>query len=276
MIKVGQYHTMIVLRETSVGLFLGNAQGDEILLPNKYIEEGTKVDDHIDVFVYKDSEDRPIATTLIPKAVAGQFAVLKVNDVSSVGAFLDMGLEKDLLVPYKEQNQNLIRGKEVLVYVYLDEVTNRMVASCKTHKFIEKETIELEEGEQVELLIGGQTDLGRHVIINNRYSGLIYDNEIFGKIRLGDTKTGYIKKLREDGKIDVSLQPQGYENMDSFETKVLEELDARGGELPIGDKSAPEDIYGLLGMSKKNFKKAIGSLYRQRLVVLAPTSVKKV
>jgi len=275
MITVGQYHTLTVLRSTSVGLFLGNLKGDEILLPNKYVPTGINVDDTLEVFVYKDSEDRPIATTLTPKAIPGEFKVLTVNDTSSVGAFLDIGLEKDLLVPYKEQNQNLTRGQQVLVYVYLDEVTNRMVASCKTNKFIDRELDALEDGEEVQLLIGGSTELGRNVIINNQYAGLIYKNEVFGTIKLGDQRKGYIKKVREDGKIDVSLQPHGYQHIDSFGQKIMEELDAHGGSLPIGDKSDPEHIYNLLGMSKKNFKRAAGSLYKQRLIVIEARSLRK-
>jgi len=276
MLEVGQNHNLTVLRSTSVGLFLGNLKGDEILLPNKYVPEGIEVDDTIDVFVYKDSEDRPIATTFKPLAYPGEFAVLMVNDVSGVGAFLEMGLEKELLVPYKEQNQNLLRGKKVMVYVYLDEVTNRLVASCKTNKFVEREKIELEENEEVDLLIGGQTELGRNVIINNKYSGLIYNNEIFEKLHLGDKKTGYIHRLREDGKIDVRLQPAGYENIDSFEEMVMNELDQHGGSMAIGDKSPPELIYKVLKMSKKNFKKAVGGLYKKRLITVKPNQIDKV
>ncbi len=274
MLEVGQYHNLTVLRSTSVGLFLGNLKGDEILLPNKYVPSGLEVDDTIEVFVYKDSEDRPIATTLKPLVMPGEFAVLTVNDVSSVGAFLEMGLEKELLVPYKEQNQNLTRGKEVMVYVYLDEVTNRLVASCKTGKFVERDLSELEEGQEVELLIGSQTDLGRNVIINNRYAGLIYSNEIFEKIFLGDKKIGFIHKIREDEKIDVRLQRVGYENIDTFQETILNLLDKRGGTIPVGDKSAPEEIYALLKMSKKNFKKAVGGLYKRRIIEAGPNEIK--
>lgn len=273
MLEVGKYHHLTVLRDTSVGMFLGDLKGNEILLPIKYIPEGLEVDGSIDVFVYKDSEDRPIATTLKPLALPGEFAVLTVNDVSSFGAFLEMGLEKELLVPYKEQNQNLVVGRQVLVYVYLDEVTNRLVASCKTNKFVKRDSIDLEENEEVDLLIGPRTDLGINVIINNTYAGLIYENEVFEKVRLGDKKKGYIYKLREDDKIDVRLQPTGYENIDSFEQKLLDSLKANGGKLPIGDKSAPERIYELVQMSKKNFKKSVGSLYKKRLITVEPTAI---
>ena len=276
MLEVGQYHHLTVLRDTSVGMFLGDLKGNEILLPIKYIPEGLEVDGSIEVFVYKDSEDRPIATTLKPLALPGEFAVLTVNDVSSFGAFLEMGLEKELLVPYKEQNQNLVVGRQVLVYVYLDEVTNRLVASCKTNKFVKRDFIDLEENEEVDLLIGPRTDLGINVIINNTYAGLIYENEVFEKVRLGDKKKGYIYKLREDDKIDVRLQPTGYENIDAFEQKLLDTLEANGGKLPVGDKSAPERIYELLQMSKKNFKKAAGSLYKKRLITVEPTAIQLV
>lgn len=276
MLEVGKNHNLTVLRSTSVGLFLGNLKGDEILLPTKYVPDGLEIDDTIDVFVYKDSEDRPIATTLKPLAYPGEFAVLMVNDVSSVGAFLEMGLEKELLVPYKEQNQNLLRGKKVMVYVYLDEVTNRLVASCKTNKFVERENIDLTENQEVDLLIGGQTELGRNVIIDNKYSGLIYNNEIFEKLHLGDKKKGFIHRVREDGKIDVRLQPAGYENIDSFEEIVLQELEQHGGTMALGDKSPPELIYKVLKMSKKNFKKAVGGLYKKRLITVKPNQIDKV
>jgi len=276
MLEVGQYHHLTVLRDTSVGMFLGDLKGNEILLPIKYIPEALEVDGSIEVFVYKDSEDRPIATTLKPLALPGEFAVLTVNDVSSYGAFLEMGLEKELLAPYKEQNQNLVVGRQVLVYVYLDEATNRLVASCKTNKFVKRDFIDLEENEEVDLLIGPRTDLGINVIINNTYAGLIYENEVFEKVKLGDKKKGYIYKLREDDKIDVRLQPTGYENIDAFEQKLLDTLEANGGKLPVGDKSEPERIYELLQMSKKNFKKAAGSLYKKRLITVEPTAIQLV
>ncbi|MFT7591718.1 MAG: putative RNA-binding protein (virulence factor B family) [bacterium] len=276
MLEVGKYHHLTVLRDTSVGMFLGDLKGNEILLPIKYIPKGLAIDDSIEVFVYKDSEDRPIATTLKPLAFPGEFAVLTVNDVSNVGAFLEMGLEKELLVPYKEQNQNLVRGRQVLVYVYLDEVTNRLVASCKTNKFVERNDIVLEENEEVTLLVGPRTDMGTNVIINNTYAGLLYDNEVFEKLRMGDLKTGYIHKLREDGKIDVRLQPAGFENIDAFEQQLLDAIKANNGKLPVGDKSAPERIYELVQMSKKNFKKASGGLYRKRIITIEPNELELV
>ncbi|MCO4818031.1 MAG: GntR family transcriptional regulator [Bacteroidetes bacterium] len=276
MLEVGQYHTLTVLRDTSVGMFLGDLKGNEILLPLKYIPKGLAIDDSIEVFVYKDSEDRPIATTLKPLALPGEFAVLMVNDVSSFGAFLEMGLEKELLVPYKEQNQNLTRGKKVLVYVYLDELTNRLVASCKTNKFVERNDIVLEVNEEVSVLIGPRTDMGTNVIINNTYAGLLYDNEVFKKLHLGDKTTGYIHKLREDGKIDVRLQPAGFENIDAFEQQLLDAINKHDGKLPIGDKSPPEKIYEIAGMSKKNFKKAAGGLYRKRIITMSPQELELV
>ncbi len=276
MLEVGQYHNLTVLRDTSVGMFLGDLKGNEILLPLKYIPKGLAIDDSIEVFVYKDSEDRPIATTLKPLVLPGEFAVLMVNDVSSFGAFLEMGLEKELLVPYKEQNQNLTRGKKVLVYVYLDELTNRLVASCKTNKFVERDDIALEVNEEVSLLIGPRTDMGTNVIINNTYAGLLYDNEVFKRLHLGDKTTGFIHKLREDGKIDVRLQPAGFENIDAFEQQLLDVINKHDGTLPIGDKSPPEKIYAIAAMSKKNFKKAAGGLYRKKLITISPQALELV
>ncbi|MCB9263304.1 MAG: GntR family transcriptional regulator [Flavobacteriales bacterium] len=276
MIEVGTYHIMTVLRKTSVGCFLGNNLGDEILLPNKYIPENTEIDDRINVFIYKDSEDRPIATTLIPKAVSGEFAFLTVNDVSPIGSFLDIGLEKDILVPYREQNRRLERGQQVLVYVYTDNASNRMVASCKTNKFTTKEITELSENQEVDILISEKTDLGFKAIVNQKYSGLLYHNEIFSALKLGEKLKGFVKKIREDGKLDISLQKQGYDGIEPMSETILKALNMNNGVLPIGDKSSPEEIYGLLKMSKKNFKKAVGLLYKNKLITIEEQKIKSV
>lgn len=263
----------MVLRDTSVGMYLGDNEGQDVLLPKKYIPEGLSVGDDIEVFIYKDSEDRVIATTLEPKLKLGEFACLQVKAVGNFGAFLEWGLEKDLMVPFKEQNKKLVEGQWCVAYLYLDPTTERLVGSCKVNKFLEKDNIDLEIGEEVALIAFESTDLGINVVINNRYKGLIYENEIFQKIYLGDKLQGYIKGIREGNLIDVSLQKQGYDNVEPSAERILEKLKANNGFLFLTDKSDPEDITEHLEMSKKTFKKAIGALYRQRLIRIEPNGI---
>jgi len=276
--QVGKYNTLRVLRATSVGLYLGDDEGNDVLLPHKYIPEDIDMGQEIDVFIYRDSEDRLIATNLTPAILRDQFAILEVVATSSIGAFLDWGLEKDLFVPFKEQNHKLQKGQWVPVYLYLDEETDRLVASAKINKFFQNnEVIELEENQKVDILVFEKTDMGYNVIINNRYKGLIYENEIFRRLAWGDQTTGYIKYIREDGKIDVSLQPLGFKNArDENSRIILEKLNENGGILHLSDSSDPLDIQEQLGMSKKAFKKTIGGLYREGLITLSEASVELV
>ncbi len=276
--EVGKYNTLQILRATSVGLYLGDAEGNDVLLPHKYIPENIEMGGDLEVFIYRDSEDRLIATTLTPAILRDQFAILEVVATSPIGAFLDWGLEKDLFVPFKEQNHKLQKGQWVPVYLYLDEETDRLVASAKINKFFRnQETIELEENQKVDILVFEKTDLGYNVIINNLYKGLIYENEIFRRLAWGDTTTGYIKDIREDGKIDVSLQPIGFLNArDENARIILEKLESSGGILHLSDSSDPMDIQEQLGMSKKAFKKAIGGLYREGLITISEASVELV
>lgn len=273
--EVGKYNTLQVLRATSVGLYLGDAEGNDVLLPHKYIPENIEMGVELEVFIYRDSEDRLIATTLTPAILRDQFAVLEVVATSSIGAFLDWGLEKDLFVPFKEQNHKLQKGQWVPVYLYLDEETDRLVASAKINKFFRNDEItELEENQKVDILVFEKTDLGYNVVINNRYKGLIYENEIFRRLAWGDTTTGYIKNIREDGKIDVSLQPLGFRNArDENSRIILEKLGSNGGVLHLSDASDPMDIQEQLGMSKKAFKKTIGGLYREGLITISEASI---
>ena len=250
---------------TGPGAFLTDGATD-VLLPTKWIPVEAKVGDTIEVFVYKDSEDRPIATTLRPHRSLGEFGYLKVKEITKVGAFLDWGIEKDLLVPFREQNGVLKAGSWILVYVYLDEKTDRIVASNKVSRFYERQLIDLEEGQQVDLLITDSKDLGINVIINNRYQGLIFHNEVFADLLEGDRTKGYIKTIREDRKIDVSLRQQGMEQLESGAQHILNELKANGGFLALHDKSAPEAIQLELQMSKKNFKRSVGILYKKRMI----------
>ena len=268
MIEIGKNNIMRALRMTSVGMYLGNEEGEELLLPNKYVPEGFNVDDDIDVFIYKDSEDRLIATNLEPKIKLNEFACLVCKDVNSIGAFLEWGLEKDLLVPFREQGKKMEVGKRYPVYLYFDERSGRLAASSKIESFIEKENIKLEVGEKVNLLICYTSDLGVNVIINNTYKGIIYHNDLFTHITIGDKVEGYIKNIREEGKIDVTLQKLGYSQVEDSAEKIMSKLKASNGVLKLTDKSDSEEIMFRLQMSKKNFKKAVGGLYKQGVIRL--------
>lgn len=275
MIDIGRINTLTALRQTSVGVFLGDLSdrksqdfSNDILLPNKYVPDTLAVDDEIDVFVYTDSEDRPIATTLTPAIQRDEFAPLQVVAVTNAGAFLDWGLEKDLLVPHREQARPMEVGHWYVVFMYLDRETNRLVASSKVNRFLDPDVRDLYVGEEVQLLVYETTDLGMNVIINNRYRGLVYANEIFRTVRPGDPLIGYIKTIRDDDRVDVSLQKTGFDNVEPNAQRILATLKAEKGFLPLTDNSPPDEIYGTLEMSKKTFKKAIGTLYRERKIVI--------
>lgn len=269
MLEIGKYNTLTILRDTKVGLFLGNTTDDkdDVLLPNKYVPKVFEIGEEIAVFVYLDHEERPVATTLQPYILLYEFALLRVNYVNQVGAFMDWGMEKDILVPFKEQARPMEKGKRYLVYLYKDEKTNRLVASSKTNQFLSNENITVEKGDEVDLIVSHITELGINVIINEKHKGLLYKDEVYDEsIRTGDRAIGYIKNIRPDGKIDVSLQKQGYENVEPNAEKILDELRASRGFLRLNDNSHPEDIKTVLKMSKKTFKKAIGSLYKDKLI----------
>lgn len=266
MINLGEYNSLIVLRRAEQGLYLGDDSGESVLLPNRYIPEGAEIGGTLTVFIYNDSEDRVIATTLTPKMTLNKFACLQVVSVTNHGAFLDWGLAKDIFVSFSEQLKKLEEGQHAIVFLYLDKITNRLAASCKLNKFLNNETIEVKENEEVELLIAEKTDLGINVIINDQYKGVIYKNEIFQNLEYGERRKGYIKKIREDNKIDASLQKQGYANVPPNEEKIMTKLKENDGFLKLGDYSSPEEITTALEMSKKTFKKAIGSLFKQRLI----------
>ena len=264
--KIGEFNLLSAKRRTLNGYYLIDDENTEILLPNKYVPTGMKPGDEISVFVFKDSEDRLTATTEQPYVLLNEFAVLEVIDVNPVGAFLDWGLEKDLLVPYSEQASKMKVGSSYPVYLYLDEKTQRLAATSKTNRVLEKNEISVKEGEEVDLLICNSTDIGINVIINNIHEGLLYDNELFQAVTPGERITGYIKNIRPDNKIDVSLQKQGYSNVEPNTKKILDSLKDNNGFLNLTDKSDPIVILAKLEMSKKTFKKAIGSLYKQKLI----------
>ena len=264
--KIGQFNTLTINRDTQVGLFLTDGTED-VLLPNKYVPKVFEIGEEITVFVYLDHEERPVATTLVPYIFLNEFALLRVNYVNQVGAFMDWGMEKDILVPFKEQARPMEKGKRYLVYLYMDEKTNRLVASSKTNQFLNNENVTLEKNEEVDLIISHITEIGINVIINQQHKGLVYKDEVYDDaIRTGDKMKGYIKTIRPDGKIDVSLGILGFENIEPNSEIILNELRASRGFLRLNDNSNPEDIKTVLKMSKKTFKKAIGLLYKEKLI----------
>ncbi|MEZ4854758.1 S1 RNA-binding domain-containing protein [Flavobacterium sp.] len=263
--KIGEYNTLKILRDTKVGLFLGDDQQD-VLLPKKYVPKEFFIGNEITVFLYLDHEERPVATTLKPYVKLNEFAHLKVNYINKFGAFLDWGLEKDLFVPFKEQAKQMEVGKRYLIYMYLDEQTNRLAATSKVNKYFSEEISNFEPNEEVEVMISHITDLGVNVIIENKFKGLVFSDEVFKDIKLGTKTKAYIKQVRPDGKIDVTFKKIGLEAIDDDAALVLKELKANNGFLGLHDKSHPEDIKTVLQMSKKAFKKAVGTLYKSRII----------
>jgi len=268
MIYIGTYNKLEILRDTDPGLFLGDQEGNEILLPNKYVPESFEIGDHLEVFCYLDHEERPIATSLIPYVTLHNFALLKAVSVTGIGAFMDWGLEKHLFVPFKEQAGKMIEGKWYLIYCYLDKETDRLVGSSKTNRFISNEKLTIKRFQEVDLIVSRHTALGEEVIINGKHKGLVYTNELNDSLRLGEELTGYIQKIRDDHKIDVSLQQIGYKSIEPSSRNILDTLKENGGFLALHDKSKPEEIRQVLQMSKKTFKKAIGTLYKEKSILI--------
>ena len=272
MLRIGNYNSLKIARITASGALLSSEAG-EILLPGRLVPKGAEPGSTLKVFIYVDSEDRLTATTRKPRAVVGDFALLKVKDNVTVGTFLDWGLEKDLLLPFGEQTDQLRRGQEVLVYVYLHS-SDRVAASARLDKFLLPADCSLAEGDMVELLVYSFSDLGAKVVINNTFGGLLFKNELFSTPAIGERLQGYVKKIREDGKIDVTLRSGGAREAANDREVILDALKAHNGLLPLSDKSTPEAIAGLLRMSKKSFKKGIGGLYKEGLVDITPEGVR--
>lgn len=268
MIEIGRYNRLKVVKEVSFGLYLDGDNEGEILLPTRYVPKGCQPGDEVDVFIYFDSDDRIIATTETPYAQVGEFALLRAKSVDQFGAFLDWGLMKDLLVPFKEQRVKMMERRSYIVYVYFDVESQRIVASAKLNKFLNKEIPVYAPGQEVDLLIESETDLGFKAIVNNCHWGILYENEVFEQLDKGMKIKGYVKKIREDKKIDLQLHPFGYQKVDSLAESILEQLRQSGGFLPISDKSSAEEIYREFGISKKTFKQAIGQLYKKRLIII--------
>lgn len=280
MIKLGEYNLLKVVKTVDFGVYLdGGDYWGEILLPKgENAPADCKEGDELDVFIYFDSEDRIIATMNKPLAVVGDFALLKVVGTSKVGAFLDWGLRKDLLVPFREQRETMILGREYLVYVYVDKTTDRIVASTRLSKFLDEAPAgRYEIGQEVELMVARRTDLGYNVIIDGAFEAVIYNNEIFQPLKIGQKLPGYIKFIREDGKIDCILQKNdGHLQVDRLSALILEKLKENGGVLAVSDKSDPVKIYEMFGCSKKNYKKAVGGLFRNHLIVIEANEIKLV
>ena len=273
MIEIGKTNSLRIVKEVDFGIYLDGEDLDEILLPLRYLPETYEIDDILDVFIYLDSEDRVIATTEKPYAEAGSFAFLKVVDVNPIGAFLDWGLTKDLFVPFREQKEKMIKDKSYVVFIYIDN-SNRIAASSNLDRFVDVDTSCFEDNQEVNLLIYDQTDMGYKAIINNSHLGVLYSNEIFQQVETGLQTKGFIKKIRDDGKIDLCLERPGPAKVNNLSRDIFNLLKKEGGVLSVSDKSPPEVIYELFGVSKKTFKKAVGSLYKKRMITIEKDGIK--
>ena len=271
-LQLGKFNRLSVARRAEQGLYLSGGPED-ILLPNRYIPEGAEIGDEIDVFVYLDNEERLVATTEHPYAEVGDFAWLEVAWVNQFGAFLDWGLMKDLFVPFREQKMKMQKGRSYLVHIHLDPETYRIMASAKVERYLSNDYPPYHGGDEVDALIWQKTDLGFKVVVDNQFAGLLFDDEIFRELHSGDRLRAYVKQVRPDGKIDLSLQRKGQRAVKDFSEILLEHLQTHGGRTALGDKSPADEIYAVFGVSKKVFKKAVGDLYRRRLIVIADDGI---
>lgn len=276
MADIGKFNTLNVIAITDTGAYLNAGELGEVLLPNKQIPQDCNVGDALSVFLYVDSADRVIATTDTPKAQVGEFVSLKVLQTNKMGAFLDWGLPKDLLVPFNQQHSAMEEGKYYLVYIFLDLKTERLVASSKLDKFIDIWPAEYNKGDKVDLIIGSKTDLGFKAIINNKHWGLLYDNEIFQPLRIGRKITGYIKQVRADERIDLSLTRTGERKVMDFSDKLIAHIEENNGFSPLHDKSDPELIKRILGVSKKTFKATVGNLMKKGIISIEKKGIRLV
>ncbi|PKQ44037.1 CvfB family protein [Confluentibacter flavum] len=273
MIHLGQINTLEILRETDHGIYLVDQENNEVLLPNRYVPESFKIWDKIDVFVYLDNEERPVASTDFPYIKRDDYALLRCSQVTDYGAFLDWGLVKELFCPFKEQAFPMKKGGWYLVHCYLDEKTDRLVASSKTNQFLDNKELTVKEFEEVDLIVSHPSDIGMNVIVNKRHQGLIYKDNIFTDLSIGDRLKGVVKKIRPGNKLDISLGQIGYRNIEPNAQLIMNELQDNSGYLNLTDKSDPEVIKNTLQMSKKNFKKAVGTLYKQHLIEIKPDGI---
>lgn len=275
-IKLGKFNQLEVVKEVDFGVYLDGGEDGEILLPTRYVPEGCRPGDMLNVFVYLDNEERLIATTLTPLVQVGEFAYLEVAWVNQFGAFLNWGLMKDLFVPFREQKMKMEVGRSYIVHAHVDEDSYRIVASAKVERYLSKEMPEYQAGELVDILVWQKTDLGFKAIVDNKYGGLLYQNEIFQPLETGMRMQAYVKQVRDDAKIDLELQRGGARKVDDFAEVLLQYIKEHEGAIPFHDKSNAEDIYDTFGVSKKTFKKAVGELYKKHLIVLEEQEIRLV
>ena len=272
LMKIGNYNTLTIARTVDFGFYLIDNEGQEVLLPKRYVTDEMEIGQSVTVFVYNDSENRPVATTEKPFAVVGDFALMRVKAVNSVGTFLDWGLvAKDLLVPFREQRVRMVAGRSYIVHIYLDEESDRIVASAKLDRFLSSQKPRYYHRQKVEVLVVQRTELGYKVIINDSHWGIIYQNELYKEVNIGERHIGFIKQVRDDGKIDVTLSMIEKMRVDSLGDRILSHLKENGGSMSLNDKSSPEEIMSVFQCSKKDFKKALGLLYKQRQISLGDT-----
>lgn len=274
MLQLGKRNDMVVARKVDFGVYLDGGDIGDVLLPKRYVPEGCEVGDTVDVFLYLDNDERLVATTKKSLVEVNHFAFLEVKWINEHGAFLDWGLMKDLFCPFREQKMKMQVGKKYVVYAYIDAVTYRIVASAKVEKFLSDEEPPYSNGDEVEILVQQKTDLGFKAIIDDKFGGMIFDNDVFKEIRTGDRMKAYIKQIRPDGKIDLSLQPSGRENVVGFAGRLLRTLiESENGFLPYHDKTSPDEIYAAFGVSKKTFKKAVGDLYKHFFITIESNGI---
>lgn len=273
-IKLGDYNHLKVVKRVDFGVYLdGGGKEGEILLPTRYVPEGCKVGDELDVFIYLDQDERPVATTQIPLAKVGGFACLEVSWVNEYGAFLNWGLMKDLFCPFREQKMRMVKGSKYVVYVTVDEESYRLMASAKVEHYLNKERPFYKHGDEVDLLVWQKTELGFKVIVDNKFSGLVYENQVYRHLTTGDKLKGYIDHVRKDGKIDITIQPTGRRQTEEFSESLLRYLQENNGHCDLGDKSPAELISDRFKVSKKTYKKAIGDLYKRQLITISDNGI---
>lgn len=274
MLQLGKRNDMVVARKVDFGVYLDGGDIGDVLLPKRYVPEGCEVGDTVSVFLYLDNDERLVATTKKSLVEVNHFAFLEVKWINEHGAFLDWGLMKDLFCPFREQKMKMQVGRKYVVYAYIDAVTYRIVASAKVEKFLSDEEPPYSNGDEVEILVQQKTDLGFKAIIDDKFGGMIFDNDVFKEIRTGDRMKAYIKQIRPDGKIDLSLQPSGRENVVGFAGRLLRTLiETESGFLPYHDKTSPDEIYAAFGVSKKTFKKAVGDLYKHFFITIESNGI---
>lgn len=274
MANIGQKNCLRIVKSVDFGVYLDGGEHGEILLPRRYLPETWAVGDKLDVFIYLDSEDQLIATTQRPRIMVGQCAYLKVKEVNDFGAFLDWGLSKDLLVPYSEQTTKMKEGNDYVVYCYLDEDSERIAATTKLHLYLDEDGDDFELGQAVSLLICGRSDMGYKAVINNTHLGLVFKGDAFKPLKYGMKLDGFIKAVRNDGRIDLCLQLPGQEAKKDLADQVLDHLKAQGGVSALTDKSPPEEIYKQFNVSKGSYKKVLGALYKRRMIVIEKGQIK--